>query len=158
MRTGPRARPDVAPLSWELPAAAALTWLVTSLLLLPAARALTCALFGGGWAWPRGEQRLLASIHGLASGHIAAGLTTAQAGTMPTPGWVYFAIVAGEVLLASATLYALALWWRRLGPGAHPGMATRAEAEAALGLSRLRRARRLIRPDLHRRTRVGTDS
>jgi hypothetical protein len=39
-------------------------------------------------------------------------------------------------------------WWRQMGPGALQGMATRAEVERVLGVSNLRRGRKVIRPDL----------
>jgi hypothetical protein len=59
--------------------------------------------------------------------------------------------VAGllELLLLVTTVWAAVPWWRYLGPGAAIGMATRVEAGAVLGVARLRKARRVIRPDLY---------
>jgi hypothetical protein len=56
-------------------------------------------------------------------------------------------IVVGELLLIGVAALAAMLWWRHLGPGAHLGMAYRAEVRTVLGLSGLRKARKVIRPD-----------
>jgi hypothetical protein len=89
------------------------------------------------------------SVTGLLAGRAGAGLTAAQVALLPGSGWVYSAVVLGEVLLVVGTAWTAAWWWRRLGPGARAGMATGGEVEAVLGLSRLRGARRVIRPDLY---------
>jgi hypothetical protein len=68
---------------------------------------------------------------------------------LPVAGVVYLLVVVGELLLVAATIWAGVLWWRHLGPGAWPGMADRVEVEGVLGRSRLRRARKVIRPDLY---------
>ena len=90
--TGDRPRPDVGPLSWEIPAAAMLGWLAGGLLLLPAARATTALLSGGGWVWPADGAALLASIGGLLTGDPAAGLPPARAADLPGTGAVYAAV------------------------------------------------------------------
>ena len=136
-------------MTWELPAAGAAACLLAALLMLPAGQGAAGALFGGGWAWPHGARALLTSLGGLVSGHPGHGLSAAQAARIPAAGAVYLLIAIGEVLLCAATTYGGLLWWRHLGPGAQLGMADRAEAETALGLSGLCRARRVIRPDLY---------
>jgi hypothetical protein len=73
---------------------------------------------------------------------------------VPGPGWVYAAVLLGEVLLVVGTAWAATWWWRRLGPGSRAGMATGGQVEAVLGLSRLRGARGVIRPDLYGRGRA----
>lgn len=158
MRSAQRARQDVQPLTWELPAAGGLAWLVSALLLLPGGQGAAGALFGNGWAWPHSARALLASIGGLAGGHPGRGLGLEQSARIPAAGAVYLLILLGEVLLAAGAVYGAVLWWRHLGPGANSGMADRGEAESVLGLSRLVQARKVIRPDLYggaQRTREG---
>jgi hypothetical protein len=149
MRSAQRARQDVQPLTWELPAAGGVAWLAGALLLLPGGQGAAGAVFGNGWAWPHSARALLDSIAGLAGGHPGRGLTLEQAARIPAAGAVYLLIVVGELLLAAGVIYLAVLWWRHLGPGAHLGMADRAEAETVLGLSRIVRARKVIRPDLY---------
>lgn len=144
-----RGRSDVPPTTWEMPAAAALTWLVVAAVLLPAARGAVSWAFGGGWVWPTGGQALLGSIGGLATGRTTAGLTAAQAVAVPVGGHTYAAIAVAELLLLVATVMAVRIWWHTLGPGSMRGMASRTDVEAVLGLTRLRRASPIIRPDLY---------
>jgi hypothetical protein len=136
-------------MTWELPAAIAAAPVAAIALLLPAGQGAACILFGRGWAWPQGTTGLLASLRGLIGGHPGRGLTAEQAARVPPAGGVYLLIVMSELLLIAAVICSVVLLWRRLGPGAHLGMADRLEAETALGLSGLRKARKLIRPDLY---------
>lgn len=149
MKTGQRARQDVQPMTWELPAAAAAAAVAAMVLMLPAGQGAAGVVFGGGWAWPQGTHELLASLSGLITGHPGRGLTAAQAALIPAAGAVYLLIVVGELLLAVAAAYGVMLWWRHLGPGAQLGMADRLEVETVLGPSGLRNARKMIRPDLY---------
>jgi hypothetical protein len=155
MRAAQPARHDVQPLTWELPAAGAAAWLAGAALLLPAGQGMAGVVFGRGWAWPRGGRAVLASIGGLASGHPGRGMTALEANRIPAAGSVYLLIVVAELLLAAGAVYAVVLWWRHLGPGVHLGMADRAEAEDVLGLTRLRQACTIIRPDLYGQRRPG---
>lgn len=85
---------------------------------------------------------------GVLAGDAAAGLALPlQVGAPPGQllGWV----ITVEVIIAAATITVTAAGLRRWGPGRLKGMATAAEAEAALGASRLRRVRPIIRPDLY---------
>ena len=62
-------------------------------------------------------------------------------------------IVAELVLLAGITL--LTVWgWARWGPGRILGMATPTQVEHVLGVSRLRKVRHIIRPDLYPKKRA----
>lgn len=144
------------PTTWEIPAAAGLMWLVSAALLLPGGRGAVALVFGGGWVWPVGSEALVASIGGLVTGDVGAGLDAGSVALLPGPVAVYAAIGAGMLLLAAATVCAAMLWRRNFGAGSRTGMADRSEVEAVLGLSRLRTVRPIIRPDLHpagRRTR-----
>lgn len=151
-------RVDVPPSTWEIPAAAALTWLLAAALLLPAGRGAAAWAFAGGWVWPAGTDALLSSIGGLATGHHTAGLDSTTTGAVPSPAQIYGAIAVGELLLIAATVVAVRMWWTTVGPGSVRGMATRAEAEAVLGVGQLRKVRSLLRPDLYRGSRPSDPS
>jgi hypothetical protein len=139
-------RTDVAPVGWELPAVGGLCWLVAAVLSLPVGQAVASWLFGGGYVWPR--ESLLASIGGLLTGHPGRGLAARSAAGLASSAWVYTLITVLEVVALAAAVWLGVLWWRLLGPGALQGMATRGEVERVLGLSNLRRRRKVIRPDL----------
>jgi hypothetical protein len=136
-------------MTWELPAAAAAAAVAAMVLMLPAGQGVAGALFGRGWEWPQGTHALLLSLGGLITGHPGRGLTAEQATRVPAAGAVYLLIVVGELLLVAAAVYGVVLWWRHLGPGAQLGMADRVEVESVLGLAALRKARKVIRPDLY---------
>lgn len=144
-----RGRSDVPPTAWELPLVVVATWLTVASLLLPAGRGAASWAFGGGWVWPSDGHALLASVGGLATGHTTAGLTAAQAAAVPIGGHTYAAIAVAELLLLAATVFAVRIWWHALGPGSMRGMASRADVESVLGLTRLRKAGPIIRPDLY---------
>ena len=120
--TGVRSRAEVGPASWEIPAAAALTWLTAAALLLPAARGAAAAAFGGGWVWPKGSAAVLASVGGLLTGSVTAGLHGAQAAALPGPAAIYAVIggCAASFLAASGA----AVWCGRRWLDDRSGMAT----------------------------------
>jgi len=129
-------------------------------LLLLGAAALTgmglaAAVAGGGWFWPRGGTPVLGRVlAGLLSGHPGQGLPAAQAGLLPPPTATYLGVGCTEALtvLLLAGMAVLVVRYR-VPTDPRSGMATRAQAEQALGLGQLRRARPVIRPDLTRRPR-----
>jgi type IV secretion system protein VirD4 len=149
-----RERRDALPLTWELPAAAALAWVAVAAMLLPAGRGAAAWLTGAGWVWPENGAGLTASLAGLLTGHLAAGLTTADATGLPASSPVYVVVVLAEVVWLIVSLLAVGFWWRTWGPGMRQGLADRAEVEKVLGLSRIRRDRRVIRPDLYGKPRT----
>jgi hypothetical protein len=107
-------------------------------------------LFGGGWVWPPGGSMLNHTLGGMVTGHPGRGLPPRLAARVPSPGVVYAVVATAEVLLLATGI----LVARRLAsyprPGdARAGMASRADAAAALGVRQLRRARAIIRPDLY---------
>ena len=142
-------RRDALPLTWELPAAATLAWVAIAATLLAAGRGAATWLTGAGWVWPENGAGLTASLAGLLTGHPAAGLTTADATGLPASSVVYLVVVLAEVAWLIVTLLAVGTWWRTWGPGMRQGLADRFEVEKVLGLSRIRRDRRVIRPDLY---------
>jgi type IV secretion system protein VirD4 len=144
-----RARRDPLPPAWELPAAATLGWVALAAMLALAGRGAASWVAGGGWAWPRTEAGLSASLTGLLAGHPAAGLTTASASALPAAAVVYLVVVCAEAAWLTVSALAALAWWRTWGPGMRGGLADRREVDRVLGLSRIRRNAAVIRPDLY---------
>lgn len=140
-------RQNPYPLTWEIPAGILATAALLFVLGVHLGRALANWSADAGWHWPA-PTALFASLPAVLGGDADAGLDhalPAAASTGEVLGWVVAAEILVVIGLAAAAAYCL----RRWGPGRLKGMATAAEAEAALGLSRLRRVRRVIRPDLY---------
>jgi type IV secretion system protein VirD4 len=144
-----RRRPDPVPWSWEIPAGAALAWLCVAAAALLAARGVAGLLTGRGWLWPD-SPRLFPALGGLATGRVGAGVESGG-GTELSPMLVYGLAGTFEVVLLVASIWVGVRFWTTLGPGRRPGMASRADAETILGVGRMRRVRKLIRPDLYGR-------
>lgn len=140
-------RTDVMPLTWEIPAAIALSWLLLGVIALPAGQALAFLLAGHAAVWP--DRDLFGSVWLLLHGQPGAGLSLAGRGTMPPAALVYTAIAATEFLTAGCAMGAFTMWWRHGGPGTQWGLGRRYDIEPVLGAGNLRRRRHLIRPDLH---------
>ena len=144
-----RERRDPLPLTWELPAATAAAWIAVAAILLPACRGAASWLTGGGWVWPKTGAGLTASLVGLLTGHPSAGLTAPTASALPSGTVVYLLVSLVELAWLIVSLLVLRIWWFTWGPGTREGLADRAEVEKVLGLSRMRRNRSVIRPDLY---------
>ena len=141
-------RRDPYPFTWELPLGALVATLALAGFGVQLGRAAAHWQAGAGWVWPKGRA-LLTSIPAVLTGHPTAGLHPAPAIPASSPavtGW----IIAVEAVLALLLFVAAILVLHRWGPTRLKGMATPAEAEAALGLSRLHKHRRIVRPDLFR--------
>ena len=111
---------------------------------------LASAVWGTGWVWPHGSDTIGAVLGGIMGGHPGDGLPGPLRAHVPGRAVVYSAVAGTELLLLTLTGTAGVLYWRYHRPGdARRGMATRAEAEQVLGLSRLRSTKAIIRPDLH---------
>jgi hypothetical protein len=81
-------------------------------------------------------------------GHAAAGLDGLN-GPLPSPSAVWTWAVATEVMLLAVGVWLSKLILDRWGPGRLRGMASRGEAERLLGVTRLRKVRSVVRPDLY---------
>ena len=140
-------RHDPYPLTWEIPAGALTVLLMPAVLGVHLGRALANWAAGSGWAWPTGRA-LFASLPAVLTGQASAGLD-ALPGAPAAAGAVIGWIVAVETVLLLTTTSAAVVLLRRWGPGRMRGMASRDEADATLGIARLRRDRSIIRPDLY---------
>jgi hypothetical protein len=152
MTTPYQRRRDPQPMGqgWEVPVA------VIGGVLLGFGLAALCglgtasALFGRGWVWPHGTDTITHVIGGLFAGHPGRGLDPRQARMVAGPLPVYLCVTACELAVIVASIVGGVLIARYRRPGdARGGMATRSEAEQVLGMSRLRGARDIIRPDLY---------
>lgn len=108
------------------------------------------ALVGRGWVWPHGTNTIGHVLGGLFAGHPGRGLDPRQARMVPEPLAVYLCVAACELAVIVAAVVGGVLVARYRRPGdARGGMATRSDAEHVLGISKLRGARDIIRPDLY---------
>lgn len=141
------------PFTWEIPAGLLVATTVLLVLGVHAGRAVANWTAGAGWHWPV-PAALFTSVPAVLAGDADAGLG-ATIRSAASPGFLLGCVLAVEVVVlivgAAVTTWCL----RRWGPGRLKGMASPAEAEASLGLSRLRRVRHIIRPDLYQPTRPG---
>lgn len=138
---------DPYPLTWEIPLLILLLVATGAALGVHVARGVANLVTGHGWAWPTGTDQVVLSLPAVVTGNATAGLTTGATGASPALLWVSLVLVQLTlwVVMVIGGTYAYTRW----RPGRTRGMATRAQAEQLLGLSRLRRNRAVIRPDLY---------
>jgi hypothetical protein len=109
-----------------------------------------------GWAFPT-RVELFRSLPAVLEGDAAAGLDGLN-GSVSSPSAVWMWVIATEVILLAVSVLLLKLVVDRWGPGRLRGMASRGEVERLLGVTRLRKVRTVVRPDLYRKSRdVGED-
>lgn len=135
------------PLTWEIPLGIACALVLVLVLGVHTGRALANLVAGAGLTFPPVAE-LFTSVVSLIRGDAAAGLTHPPpdlAGPAALRAWV----LATETVLILLSTAVGVLAWVRWGPGRIRGMATRTEAEHLLGLTRLRQARAVVRPDLY---------
>lgn len=140
-------RQNPYPFTWEIPVGILAAVGLLFVLGVHLGRGIANWAAGAGWHWPS-PAALLAATPGILAGDASAGLAARiHAGATPSQllGWV----ITVEVIFAAGVVAAAVAGLRRWGPGRLKGMATAAEAEAALGPSRLHRVRHIIRPDLY---------
>jgi hypothetical protein len=148
--TTPTRRRDPQPISrgWELAFLAAGGALIAVALAALTGLAVASALWGGGWVWPHGTDTVTRVLGGLLHGRPGRGLPPHQLRQVAGPLPVYACVAVAELVLLTAAVTAAMLVARYRRPGdARGGMATRREAEQALGLTQLRAGRAVIRPD-----------
>ncbi len=155
-------RRDPYPWTWEIPVAVALTALFVIVIGLQLGRSVANLLAGAGWTWPTSDVRANAgafpspigtafwtSLPGVLGGHADAGLPTPTPDSLTGRGLVWVSLAITEVALLSAAAWVVVWAYQRWGPGRMRGMATAAEAEKILGLTRLREVAGIVRPDLY---------
>jgi hypothetical protein len=144
-------RRDPYPWTWEIPLGIVLVILMVLACGVHLGRGIANVLAGAGWAFPR-RVELFRSLPPVLAGDAAAGLDGFD-GSVSSPSAVWMWVVATEVLLLALSVLLLKLVVDRWGPGRLRGMASRGEAERLLGVTRLRKVRRVVRPDLYRKNR-----
>ena len=151
-------RRDPYPWTWEIPAAVAMTTVLLIVVGIQLGRSMANLLAGAGWTWPASDAGAFpspigtafwASLPGVLSGHADAGLPTPTPDGLAGPGLVWASVATTEVALLMATIWVGVWAYQRWGPGRMRGMATRAEAEKILGVTRLRKVASIVRPDLY---------
>lgn len=140
-------RHDPYPFTWEIPVGILTGWLLLAGTGIHLGRALANLTAGAGWTWPV-ARGLFRSMPQVISGDAAAGLESvpvAMASATLVIGW----ILTVELLLTGGLGGGAVMVLRRWGPGRMKGMASPAEAESILGVTRLRKVSQIIRPDLY---------
>jgi hypothetical protein len=136
-------RRDPYPWIWELPVGVVLV----ILLVLVCGVHLGRAIANVRWGFP-GRIELFRSLPEVLRGDAGAGLT-GLSGHFPSPVTLWVCVVGTELLLIAGCAFLLKLVLDRWGPSRMKGMASPGEAERLLGVSRLRKNRAVVRPDLH---------
>ena len=105
------------------------------------------------WRFPS-RLHLFTSLPAVLRGDAGAGLVDLH-GPGASPSSVLVCVAATELILLTTTVFLIKLVLDRWGPGRMKGVATSNEAEKLLGVARLRRSRKIVRPDLYRKHRLG---
>ncbi len=153
-------RRDPYPWTWEIPLAVALAGGFAIVLGLQLGRSVANLVAGAGWTWPDLDAgqftspigtAFWTSLPGVVTGDSSAGLAEheASSGRLAGPSLTWGCLIATELLLAVALGWVAIVILQRWGPGRMRGMATSAEAERMLGVTRLRKVAGIVRPDLH---------
>ena len=139
-------RTNPYPFTWEIPLALVVAVLFLVLMGVQIGRSAANLLAGNGWVFVD-RAALFTSLPGIASGHADSGLGPLSHHPGPAVLWGSICAVEGIILVicAAGLKWGLGRW----GPGRLHGVATRAEAEALLGRTRLRKHAKVIRPDLY---------
>jgi hypothetical protein len=140
-------RRDPYPWTWEIPLGIALVILMVLVCGVHLGRGIANVLAGAGWVFPT-RVELFRSLPAVLRGDAAAGLVSLS-GSMPSPSAVWTWVVVTEVMLLAVSVLLLKLVLDLWGPRRLRGMASRGEAERLLGVTRLRKVRSVVRPDLY---------
>jgi len=151
-------RRDPYPWTWEIPVAVALATLFVVVLGIQLGRSVANLLAGAGWTWPDSNAGTFpspigtafwTSLPGVLIGHSDADLPSPAPSGLAGSGLVWTSLALTELTLLTATIWVGFYAYQRWGPGRMRGMATAAEAEKILGVSRLRKVAGIVRPDLY---------
>ena len=157
-------RRDPYPLTWEIPLGIGIGVLLIATVGIQVGRALANLVAGSGWTWPATTasasgpfpsplgSAFWSSLPRVLAGHADAGLSPVPpAGDLASRGLLWTCLVVTELLILAGCGWVGARGYQRWGPGRMLGMATAPEAETLLGLTRLRKVAKHVRPDLHSR-------
>lgn len=142
-------RRDTVPWTWEPFVGVILAYVLVVLAAAQLARSAAYLLSGNGWQWPAPDTQLTSAIAILA-GHATVGLPRRHVPNIGHPLLVG-SLIAIELAALLALTAGLRAAFRRWGSARMFGMATHADAEHLLGVTRLRRQAPVIRPDLYSR-------
>jgi hypothetical protein len=144
-------RRDPYPWTWEIPLGIVLVILMVLVCGVHLGRGIANVWAGVGWAFP-GRVELFRSLPAVLGGDAAAGLDGLN-GSLSSPSAVWMWVVASEVMLLAVSVFVLKLVVDCWGPARMRGMASQGEAERLLGVTRLRKVRTVVRPDLYGKNR-----
>ncbi len=123
-------------------------------------RSLANLVAGAGWTWPDPDAgqftspigtAFWTSLPGVVTGDSSAGLAPQEASNsrLAGPSLTWGCLIVTELLVVVVLGWLAIFVLQRWGPGRMRGMATSAEAERMLGITRLRKVAGIVRPDLH---------
>jgi hypothetical protein len=116
-------------------------------------RAVANVLAGCDWRFPS-RVNLFSSLPAVLRGDAGAGLVNLHE-PVASPSNLLVCVAATELILLAATALLIKFGLNRWGPQRMKGVATPGEAEKILGVTRLRRSRKIVRPDLYGKRRHG---
>ena len=151
-------RRDPYPWTWEVPLAVTVATLFVLVIGIQLGRSVANLIAGAGWTWPDANAGTFpspigtafwTSLPGVLGGDAGAGLPSPAPDDLAGRGLVWGGVALTELTLLTATI-CVGVWaYQRWGPGRMRGMATAAEAEKLLGVTRLRKVAGIVRPDLY---------
>jgi hypothetical protein len=144
---------DPYPWTWEMPFAVILAVLVLISFGVHVGRAVANVLAGCDWRFPS-RVDLFSSLPAVLRGDAGAGLVDLH-GPGASPSSLLMCVGTTELILLATTVLLIKFGLDRWGPQRMKGVATPREAEKLLGVLRLRRSRRIVRPDLYGKPRQG---
>jgi hypothetical protein len=147
-------RRDPYPWTWEVPMGVVLVILLVLAGGVHLGRAIANVLAGAGWSFPALVD-LFSSLPAVLRGDAGAGLAGLN-GDRPSLMTFWVCLAATELMLMAVCVFVLKVVLKRWGPGRMKGMAISGEAERMLGVSRLRKVRAVVRPDLYGKRRHST--
>jgi hypothetical protein len=146
-------RQDPYPWTWEMPLAIVVAILILVVLGVHLGRAVANVLAGCDWRFPS-RVNLFRSLPAILRGDAGAGLVDLH-GPGASPSSLLMCVAATELILLTTSVVLIKWGLDRWGPGRMRGGASSSEAERLLGVTRLRRSRKIVRPDLYRKHWLG---
>lgn len=146
-------RQDPYPWTWEIPLAVILAVLVLISFGVHLGRAVANLLVGSDWRFPS-RVNLFSSLPAVLRGDAGAGLADLH-GPVASPSNLLVCVAATELILLATTVLLIKLGLDHWGPQRMKGVAAPGQAEELLGVTRLRRSRKIVRPDLYGKHRHG---